>query len=185
MDNPKLYMVLLGCKPAGRHTEQHDVFFGIAAQLRDLIPDFKTFWPEAKGKLHVDGWREVQNVNGYRIQLVPREQALPQAIKLFFINLGGYKPGEFEEFHYKMLVAAPTKAEAVRVAKQTAFFKHTGFAGANAHIDDQYGVDVDDVVEVEEILPASTRERFALQFEVAASLQEDQLQLGYFKLSLL
>ena len=185
MDNPKLYMVLLGCKPAGRHTEQHDVFFGIASELRDLIPDFKTFWPEAKGKLHVDGWREVQNVNGYRMQLVPREQVLPQTIKLFFINLGGYKPGEFEEFHYKMLVAAPTKAEAVRVAKQTAFFKHTGFAGANAHIDDHYGVDVDDVVEVEEILPAAVRAQFALQFEPAAELKDDELNLGYFKLSLL
>jgi hypothetical protein len=185
MDNPKLYMVLLGCKPPGRHTEQHDVFFGIAAQLRDLIPDFKTFWPEAKGKLHVDGWREVQNVNGYRMQLVPRERALPQTIKLFFINLGGYKPGEFEEFHYKMLVAAPSKAEAVRYAKQTAFFKHTGFAGANAHIDDQYGLDVDDVVEVEEILPAKLREQLALQFEELNGLSDDRMYLGYYKLSML
>ncbi|MGN6440105.1 MAG: DUF1543 domain-containing protein [Agriterribacter sp.] len=32
-------MLLLGCKPAGRHTEQHDVFFGIGASLKDLIPD--------------------------------------------------------------------------------------------------------------------------------------------------
>ena len=50
----KLYMVLLGCKPEGRHTEQHDVFFGIAPALKDLIPAFKSFWPEAKGKIHVD-----------------------------------------------------------------------------------------------------------------------------------
>ena len=182
---PKLFMVLLGCKPAGRHTEQHDVFFGIASELRDLIPAFESFWPEAKGKLHVDGWREVQHVNGYRVELVPREKALPQQIKLFFINLGGYKPGEFEEFHYKMLVAAPTKAEAVREAKQTAFFKHTGFAGANAHIDDQYGVDVDDVMEVEEILAPELRERYALKFSHIPSLAEDVLQLGYFKLNLL
>jgi hypothetical protein len=182
---PKLFMVLLGCKPPGRHTEQHDVFFGIAEQLRDLIPDFKLFWPEAKGKLHVDGWREVQYVNGYRVELVPREQALPQTIKLFFINLGGYKPGEFEEFHYKMLVAAPSKAEAVRYAKQTAFFKHTGFKGANAHIDDQYGVDVDDVVEVEEILPAAVREQYALQYEELNGLSADHMYLGYYKLSML
>lgn len=178
-------MVLLGCKPTGRHTEQHDVFFGIASELRDLIPDFKSFWPEAKGKLHLDGWREVQVVNGYSVQLVPREQALPQTIKLFFINLGGYKPGEFEEFHYKMLVAAPSKAEAVRIAKQTAFFKHTGFQGANAHIDDHYGVDVDDVVEVEEILTPALRAQYALHFSHTPSFAEDELQLGYFKLSLL
>lgn len=183
MGAPQLFMVLLGCKPPGRHTEQHDVFFGIAEQLRDLIPEFKAFWPEAQGKLHVDGWRAVQVVNGYSLQLVPRAEADPQAITLYFINLGGYKPGEFEEFHYKMLVAAPTKAEAVRVAKQTAFFKHTGFTGANAHIDDHYGLDVDDVVEVEEILPAAVRAQYALQLLPAAGLPDDPLQLGYFKLS--
>jgi len=178
-------MVLLGCKPAGRHTEQHDVFFGIASELRDLIPDFKAFWPEAKGKLHIDGWREVREVDGYRLQLVPREEAFSQAIKLFFINLGGYKLGEFEEFHYKMLVAAATKAEAVQQAKQTAFFKHTGFKGGNAHIDDHYGVDVDDVVEIEEILPDAMRALYSLQMLPARAVVEDQLHLGYFKLSTL
>jgi hypothetical protein len=185
MDHPKLYLVLLGCKPPGRHTEQHDVFIGIAAHLRDLIPDFKTFWPEAKGRLHVDGWREVQNVAGYRVEVVPREQAEKQSVKLFFINLGGYKPGEFEEFHYKMLVAAPSKAEAVRQAKQTAFFKHTGFKGANAHIDDQYGLDVDDALEVEEMLPAAMREQYALRLRAIEDAATDTMQLGYFKLSVL
>lgn len=181
----QLFLVLLGCKPPGRHTEQHDVFIGIAPQIRDLIPDFKTFWPETRGKLHVDGWREVHLVDGYRVEVVPRELALKQSVKLFFINLGGYKPGELEEFHYKMLVAAPSKAEAVRRAKQTAFFKHTGFRGANAHIDDQYGLDVDDAMEVEEMLPAAMRDRYALQFHAAENLEADPLQLGYFKLSVL
>ena len=185
MGAPQLFMVLLGCKPPGRHTEQHDVFFGIAEELRDLIPAFKAFWPEAQGRLHVDGWRAVQLVNGYSVQLLPRTEAVEQSVKLFFINLGGYKPGEFEEFHYKMLVAAPSKAEAVRVAKQTAFFKHTGFTGANAHIDDHYGVDVDDVVEVEEILPAAVRAQYALKFEAAAEVRDDRLNLGYFKLGVL
>lgn len=180
---PQLFMVLLGCKPPGRHTEQHDVFFGIASSLRDLIPAFKEFWPEAQGKLHVDGWRAVQLVNGYSLQLVPRSEAVLQAVTLYFINLGGYKPGEFEEFHYKMLVAAPTKAEAVRVAKQTAFFKHTGFTGANSHIDDHYGVDVDDVVAVEEILPAAVRAQYALHWQAADDRREDVMHLGYFKLS--
>lgn len=53
----KLFMVLIGCKPEGRHTEQHDIFFGIGSELRDLIPDMLAFWPEANGKLHIDGWR--------------------------------------------------------------------------------------------------------------------------------
>jgi hypothetical protein len=38
-----LFMVLIGCKPTGRHTEQHDVFFGIANELRELIHAFENF----------------------------------------------------------------------------------------------------------------------------------------------
>ncbi|MFV8358664.1 DUF1543 domain-containing protein, partial [Flavobacterium sp. XS1P32] len=49
----KLYMLMLGCTPAGRLTEQHDIFFGIGKSLKDLIPQIKNFWPEAKGKLHI------------------------------------------------------------------------------------------------------------------------------------
>ncbi len=56
-------MVLVGCKPKGRYTEQHDVFFGIGSQLSDLAPQLKEFWPEAANKLHIDGWREVNVVN--------------------------------------------------------------------------------------------------------------------------
>ena len=40
--------------------------------------------------------------------------------KLFFINLGGYKPGDFEEYHYKTLTVAQSMAQAVKAAKQTA-----------------------------------------------------------------
>jgi hypothetical protein len=34
------------------------------------------------------------------------------------------------------------------IAQNRPFFQHTGFPGANAHIDDKYGVDVDDVYEL-------------------------------------
>jgi hypothetical protein len=42
-------MVLLGGKPKGTQTEQHDMFFGIAKTLKDLIPQFNQFSPESKG----------------------------------------------------------------------------------------------------------------------------------------
>src|SRR5688572_7875108 len=137
---PKLFMILLGCKPAGRHTEQHDVFFGIGNSIKDLIPGVMNFWPQVK--LHFDGWREVTHVNGFNVTVI-EGQKIKSSAKLFFINLGGYKQNEFEEFHYKMLIAANTKGEAIMQAKKTAFFRHTGFKGANSHIDDKYGVDVD------------------------------------------
>src|SRR3569833_1374484 len=99
----KLFMVQLGCKPPGRHTEQHDVFFGIAAILRDLVPEIQAFWPEPQ-KIHIDAWREVNNVDGYDIIIVPADnpESNTSQKKLFFVYLGGYQENKFAEQHYIM-----------------------------------------------------------------------------------
>ena len=39
-------------------------------------------------------------------------------LKLFFLNLGGYKEGDFEEYHYKVVTVAKSKAEAIKKAKK-------------------------------------------------------------------
>ena len=180
----KLYMLLIGATPPERNIEQHDVFFGIGDSIKDLIPDVEAFWP-GNNKLHFDAWREVTSVNGYKVEvLLKNESKQNSQFKLFFINLGGYKQNEFEEFHYKMIIAASDKAEAVNISKQTAFFKHTGFKGATSHIDDKFGVDVDDVYEITDILPAAAKEKYSLLVSPADSLTEDEMNLGYFKLSM-
>lgn len=179
-------MLLLGCKPNGRHTEQHDIFFGAGESLKDLVPDMLAFWPDA-GKIHIDAWRTVTEADGYAIDLVPRNNQLPSvdtnSHRLFFINLGGYKENEFEEFHYKMLVVGKDKGEAIQKAKETAFYKHTGFDGAVSHIDDKYGVDVDDLYEIEDILPAHIKEKYTLQITIRYGIPKDEWKLGYTKLS--
>jgi hypothetical protein len=177
-------MLLLGCRPKGRLTEQHDIFFGIASKPADLIPDMLQFWPEVKGVLHVDAWREVTQVNGYTVEVVERKipTDVEDKIKLFFINLGGYKPNELDEFHYKMLVACTNKATAIAAAKKTAFYQHTGFKGATSHIDDKYGIDVDDMHEIKDILPSSMKEKYQLAISPSAETKEDMLHIGYFKL---
>lgn len=182
----KLFMVLLGCKPEGRHTEQHDIYFGIAREMKELIPEFNLFWPEAKGKMHVDGWREVTEVSGQAVKIIDRlEKKIESDHQLYFINLGGYKKDEFEEFHYKMVVASKDKTAAINISKKTAFFKHTYFDGAKSHIDDKYGVDVDDIYDIEELLSKSAKEKYTVQLTPSPSKVEDILHLGYFKLSLL
>jgi hypothetical protein len=181
----KLFMLLLGCRPKGRFTEQHDIFFAIGSSLKAIIPDIHRFWKDA-GSIHIDAWREVTEVDGYGITVEPRatlpteQSTMPQ---LFFINLGGYKPGEFEEYHYKMLAVSGEKSEAIRQAKQTAFYKHTGFNGAESHIDDKYGIDVDDIHKIEEILPAEQKEKFHLLIKPAEDLQKDEWHLGYTMLT--
>ncbi|MBS1599349.1 MAG: DUF1543 domain-containing protein [Bacteroidetes bacterium] len=185
MNSLKLYMLLLGCTPTGRHTEQHDIFFGIGESLSDLKTDIINSWPEAEGKIHIDGWREVTNVDGYKIIISERQQtsAEPSQHKLFFLNLGGYKRNEFEEYHYKIVTVAEHKGIAVQNAKQTSFYIHTGFeGGASSHIDDKYGVDVDDIYEIEDILPINTKQKYAVIVTMDKASTEDELNLGYLKL---
>lgn len=191
----RLFMLLIGCKPPGRNVEQHDVLFCIGESIRDIIPQVLAFWPEAKGKLHFDAWREVTKVDGYSVKVIEKkpgagssqangsETGQPENVQLFFLNLGGYKPGEFEEFHYKMIIAAADKGEAVKKARRVAFFQHTGFKGANAHIDERYGVDVDDFFAIPDILPPVTKGKYSLEITPAAPNQaEDVIHLGYFRL---
>lgn len=188
-DAPKLFMVLLGCTPAGRFTEQHDIFFGIGTDLKSLVPDIQAYWPGGH-KIHIDAWREVTLVEPFRVDVSARSaddrlrrNDADQSHRLFFINLGGYKPGEFDEFHYKMIIAAPDKGGAIRIAKETAFYRHTGFKGAESHIDDKYGVDVDDIYDIRDILPEQIRSRYQLQLTSApVDTPPDQINLGYFQL---
>lgn len=87
MSNLKLYMVLLGCKPQGRFIEQHDVFFGIGRYLKELGPQIIASWPEAKGNIHIDAWREVTNVDGYSIKISGSNSTdLHENAKLFFLK---------------------------------------------------------------------------------------------------
>ena len=181
MEEQKLFMVLVGATPKGRHTEQHDVFFGIGDSLASLVPAIEAFWPDAKGRVHIDAWRAVTYVDGYSVRVRPRGESAAGS-RLYFINLGGYKPGEFEEYHYKTIIAGPDKGAVVRRSKETAFYKHIGFKGAESHIDDKYGIDVDDAHEIADILPTDTKGVFMLEVLPVTGGAEDELNIGYIKL---
>lgn len=179
-DQPTLFMLVLGCKPAGRHTEQHDVFFCIGKRFSSLKEQIYNFWSDG-GRIHVDAWRKVCFVDGYRIRVVPRIGSKPNKLQLYFLNLGGYQPGNMDELHHKMLVVGTSKADALKQAKNSAFFKSMSFQNAHSHVDDQYGVDVDDMYRVEDILPAEMKSIFALEI-IPEPGEADQLHIGYTKL---
>ena len=182
-DKLKLYMVMLGCKPEGRFTEQHDIFFGISKSLKDLIPQMKAFWPEAKGKIHIDAWREVTVVEDYSIEIVPNKSTSKSALEsLFFINLGGYKENEFEEYHYKILSVGDSLSEVTQKAKKTTFYKHFGFKGATSHIDDKFGIDIDDTYKVKEILAPAFSNNYDIQISKTEIIEEDVFHIGYLNL---
>ncbi|MBC6113140.1 DUF1543 domain-containing protein [Pedobacter fastidiosus] len=180
---PKLYMLLLGSKAPNRNVEQHDFFFGIAHNLKELVPQIKAFWPEAGSSIHLDGWREVNTVDGFKINVVPKGETLPDsARKLYFINLGGYQSNKLEEQHYTVLSVQEDRAQAIQNAKKTVFFKTNSIKGANSHIDEKYGIDVDDIYRIEDILNSASKEKYNIEIYPSANLPEDEIHLGYFKL---
>ena len=190
-----LFMVQLGGRPKGRLIEQHDMFFGVADELIELIPAINEHWPEVKNKWHVDSYRAVTRVGGYRIDWVSQDESDSanenQAddatnLKLFFINLGGYLPDDFEEYHHKLLIVAPSQAEAIKRAKQSDFYKKYSFKdkdtpfNAASHIDDKHQVDIDEIYDVNELLPAGSLQITADTTDVPPI--EDKSYIGYLSI---
>ena len=157
---PTLFMVQLGGRPKGRLIEQHDIFFGVANQVRELVEDINHHWPEVKNKWHIDSYRAITKVGNHTVKLIEsnNQTANDNGLKLFFINLGGYQQGSFEEFHHKLLIVAATQAEAIKQAKHSTFYKEFTFKdkdtpfNAASHIDDKFQVDIDDVYNVNDLV---------------------------------
>lgn len=184
MEEHFLFMVLLGSKAPARNVEQHDFFFGIARELKDLVPAMKAFWPEAGKSLHIDGWRKVTAVEGYRVMVTPATTA-PSGKRLFFINLGGYSRGRLEEQHYTLLTVQDDRLSALSASKQTEFFRTATIAkvkGANAHIDEKYGIDVDDIYRIEDLLTEQDKMSYHISLIAESDTVPDEIHLGYFQL---
>ncbi len=176
----KLFYVILGATPQGRNIEQHDVFFGIAEGLHELIPEIKNFWTNTK--LHIDCYQEVKFADGYELKIVERisEKSDDQ---LFFINLGGYKLGHFEEFHEQHLMVGKSLAEVIKRVKQTKFYKAMGFQNAVSHVDNKHGVDIDDIYNINDLLSKETKEKYSIILEKSdIGNQENVMEVGYFKI---
>ena len=176
----KLYYFIVGCKPPGRLTEQHDVFFCIANDLKECLPLLNEFWPGAN--LHIDSYSIINTVIGYDIQIVPRSSSANNQ-KLFFINLGAYVPGQMEEFHYKALCVADSRKKAVSFIKKNADFSHLSKEVFQLHTDDSYGFDVDDIFEIEDALPKEQQEKYSIQLiKNDTELTNFDMHIGYLPL---
>ncbi|WP_201601204.1 DUF1543 domain-containing protein [Psychrobacter immobilis] len=157
---PTLFMLQLGGRPKGRLIEQHDIFFGVANQVSELVDDINHHWPEVKNKWHIDSYRAITKVGNHTVKLIEsnNQTANDNGLKLFFINLGGYQQGSFEEFHHKLLIVAATQADAIKQAKQSTFYKEFTFKdkdspfNAASHIDDKFQVDIDDIYNVNDLV---------------------------------
>ena len=207
----KLFMLKIGARPQGRLIEQHDVMFVIANSLSETIESVNQHWPAVKNNWHLDAWREVKRVGDYQILLstdslskdglskdgLSKDNALAdnkldsQDKQLYFVNLGGYLPGQFEEFHYKTLVVAETLGKATAQVKKTAFYQDYTFDNidtaksgvATSHVDDKHQLDLDDIHCVADLLPNDVALTIQPLTEPEKNqLPDDALHIGYLSL---
>lgn len=186
---PTLFMIKIGAKPAGRLIEQHDMFFGVANEVQELIPAVDKHWSEVAGKWHFDAYRPVTVVNNHRIEWVDEPAKTDDnSLKLFFINLGGYLADEFEEFHHKLLIVAKTEEDAIAQAKQSDFYKgysakkEGSVALAVSHIDDKMAVDVDDVYDVNGLIARGSLHITPITTTDGQNVADDESVIGYIPL---
>lgn len=189
---PTLFMVQLGGRPKGRLIEQHDVFFGVANQVRELVDDINHHWPEVKNKWHIDSYRAITKVGNHTVKLIESDNqaANDNGLKLFFINLGGYQRGSFEEFHHKLLIVADNQKDAIKQAKQSEFYQQFTFKdkdtpfNAASHIDDKFQVDIDDIYDVNDLvsnIQILIEPRIHNSHELA-NADEDKEYVGYLSI---
>ena len=115
--NDRLIACVLGGTARGAKPELHDVAFAIGDSLEAVHEQLLEQWFGDPRGLHVDAWCFVDSVEGYRIQL--SHSSPNNGLHLYFINIGGYRSGQFGESHAWGFFGAPNKAEAKRRAKAT------------------------------------------------------------------
>lgn len=115
----RLFVVMLGGAHPKARVEVHDVAFAYGDTLESTYPQLRAQWFGAPRGLHVDSWMEVDGVDGWRIVLSDSPPSA-SAPRLYFVNLGGYRPGEFGESHAYRLVVAKDAGEAKAKGKSQA-----------------------------------------------------------------
>ncbi|HEX7323754.1 MAG TPA: DUF1543 domain-containing protein [Rhodanobacteraceae bacterium] len=130
----RLIACMLGGTAPGARTELHDVALAVGTTLEGVYEQLLDAWFGEPRGLHVDAWCVLDRVAGYRVTL---SHALPtNGLHLYFVNLGGYRPGAFGESHASWFFGAADKATAKRRAKSVLLPHHDV-----VHKDHLYAVD--------------------------------------------
>ncbi|KAF1046311.1 DUF1543 domain-containing protein [Xylophilus sp.] len=139
-----LFVVLLGGKHPRAKIEVHDVVFVVADDLAAAHGDLKAQWFGDPHGVHIDAWMRVEGVDGWRVSFGHQAPAAG-APRLFFLNLGGYLPGDFGESHQYLLVVARDRAAARALGRQ----RYAATRWHQPHTDAL--LDVDDCVPIDQV----------------------------------
>ena len=102
----KLFAVYLGGRAPKANTELHDLVFVTGARVEDTYVQLLDKWFGDSKSLHIDRWLELDMLDGWRVTLSDTQS--PATGKLFFVNLGAYRDGEFTELHAMGFYVAPS-----------------------------------------------------------------------------
>lgn len=158
--------VLGGTAPRAK-TELHDVAFAVGPSLEAVHDQLLNSWFGDPRGLHVDAWAFLDSVAGYRVRLArtPPDNGL----HLYFINIGGYRPGVFGEHHAWGFFGAPNKTEVKQRAKRTLLLDHD-----ETHKDDLY--DIDDCLHIDRV------DGLHVHLEIDPTATDPTVTNGYFPL---
>lgn len=138
----KLFAVVLGGSAPKSNTELHDVVFTVGETIEETYHDLLDKWFGLPQKMHIDSYMVLDVIDGFEVQL--KEEVSDQKEKLFFINMGAYKEGDFMEHHANTFLVSDSVIEVKKRAKKQLLAGYD-----EVHKDDLY--EVDDLLEIKEI----------------------------------
>lgn len=151
----KLFAVYLGGRADRCNIELHDVVFVVGSSIEETYPLLAKKWFGNLQGFHIDSYVELQNIDGYKIELSQDPSAGESLKKLYFINLGAYKAGEFTEYHQSAFYVAESSPDAVRRAKselcQGLQTIHKDDVVVLDQVSNPVDFDIDDVLELQEV----------------------------------
>ena len=136
-----LFLVVLGGRAKKANIELHDVRWVVGSRIEDTYDSLRSNWFGTLQGLHIDSYKKIIYVDGYKINLRKIENKKSKNNKLFyennikknlwFVNLGGYDPSSMQEKHEFGLVVASSSSEAKKNAESKWFHGYK-----KKHIDD-------------------------------------------------
>ena len=153
--NISLFIVVLGGRSLKSNIEIHDVRWVLGKSFEDTFPELRKQWIGKPSGLHIDSYKRIQYVDGYKIIISKSNKSKKNNKKqedesLWFINLGGYNPKKmYEEHEFKLIVAKNARHAKIKARKNWIS------SLKNKHNDDFSGIkdfeQVDDIHSIKKI----------------------------------
>ena len=125
--NKYLFLVVIGGKAPKANIELHDVRWVVGSKIEDTFDSLRVSWFGSPEGLHIDSYKKIKSVDGYKINLRNIEEDKfkknnldedsKNKKKLWFVNLGGYEKNSMQERHEFGLVVAKNSRDAKKIAK--------------------------------------------------------------------